>query len=187
MWFEHFNKFLTEYEHIADYVVGGEFEDYALRCHAYPVSAKNPWHNDLGFTTYTYYLHKEWHINWDATLLILPMGSVPEYSQWMELEEGTKHYDSYAELKSPMEMFQQKEKYKSIIDKGIGTFVSPKPNRLILIQKNSVHGITRVDPDAGDNIRVTLTGAIGEKGWRERIKRFENAEIEDDGKVSIKE
>ena len=38
----------------------------------------------------------------------------------------------------------------------------------------------RVDPDAGDNIRVTLTGAIGEKGWRERIKRFENAEIEDD-------
>ena len=36
LWFEHFNKFLNEYEHIADYVEGGEFEDYALRCHAYP-------------------------------------------------------------------------------------------------------------------------------------------------------
>ena len=40
LWFEHFNKFLNEYEHIADYVEGGEFEDYALRCHAYPVNAK---------------------------------------------------------------------------------------------------------------------------------------------------
>ena len=46
LWFEHFNKFLNEYEHIADYVEGGEFEDYALRCHI-SRNAK-PWHNDLG-------------------------------------------------------------------------------------------------------------------------------------------
>ena len=44
-------------------------------------------------------------------------GSVPEYSQWMELEEGTKHYDSYAELKSPMEMFQQKENTNQLLIK----------------------------------------------------------------------
>ena len=36
--------------------------------------------------------------------------------------EGTKHYDSYKELRSPMKMFQQKEKYKSIIDKGMWNF-----------------------------------------------------------------
>jgi len=186
VWFEHFNKFLNEYEHIGDYVEGGKFEDYAMRCHAYPVNSKNPWHSDLGFTTYTYYVHKDWQINWDSTLLIVPMGSVPEYSQWIELMEGTKHYDSYKELRSPMEMFQQKEKFQSIIDKGVGTFVSPKPNRLVLIQKNSVHGITRVDPDAGDNIRVTLTGAIGEVGWRDRVTRLADAEIKEDGKVGIK-
>ena len=37
------------------------------------------------------------------------MGSVPEYSQWMELEEGTKHYDSYAELKSPWKCFNKRK------------------------------------------------------------------------------
>ena len=67
--------------------------------------------SDICFTIYTYYVHKDWQINWDSTLLIVPMGSVPEYSQWIELMEGTKHYDSYKELRSPMEMFQQKEKW----------------------------------------------------------------------------
>ena len=40
----------------------------------------------------------------------------------------------------------------------MGTFISPKPNRLVLINKNVVHGITRVDKDAGENVRLTLTG-----------------------------
>jgi len=55
-------------------------------------------------------------------------------------------------------MFEQSEKQKNLIDYGLGTFVSPKPNRLVLIGKNVVHGITRVDKDAGENVRLTLTG-----------------------------
>ncbi len=154
-----------------------------MRCHAYPANSKNPWHCDFGFTTYTYYLHKKWQINWDSTLCILPLGTAQEYSQWLELKEGTVHHDSYKELNSPLEMFEQQRQFKPIMDVGLGTFVSPKPNRLILIQKNSIHGITRVDPDAGDNIRVTLTGAIGEVGWRDRVKRLADTEIKADGKV----
>ena len=65
-------------------------------------------------------------------------------------------------------------------------FFLKKTFQLVLIQKNSVHGITRVDPDAGDNIRVTLTGAIGEVGWRDRVTRLADAEIKEDGKVGIK-
>ena len=61
-----------------------------------------------------------------------------------------------------MEMFEQSSKFQSIIDHGLGIFVSPKPNRLVLINKNVIHGITRVDPDAGQNSRVTLTGFIEE-------------------------
>jgi len=55
-------------------------------------------------------------------------------------------------------MFEQAEKTKNLMDYGMGTFISPKPNRLVLINKNVVHGITRVDKDAGENVRLTLTG-----------------------------
>ena len=177
LWFDHFSEFLNTTEDINHIVPGideGIF-DIALRCHAYPVGSKNPWHFDLGFSTYTYYLHKNWQANWDSTLLVLPEGSV-EFDQVLPLMTGTKHYDSYAEIGSPMEMFAQSEKLKSVIDKGLGTFISPKPNRLVLIKAGVVHGINRVDSDAGDNVRVTLTGLVVEKDYKTRLPHFANME-----------
>jgi hypothetical protein len=161
IWFEHFSKFLSECDEVKPYVAS--FEEFAMRTHAYPIGSKNPWHHDLGFTTYTYYMHKHWQINWDATLLVVPADSV-NYIQRLQLDENTKHYDSYKEIMSPMEMFEQRKKFQSIIDYGLGIFVSPKPNRLILINKGVVHGITRVDADAGENIRLTITGMVKEVG-----------------------
>ena len=178
LWFEHFHTFLTTCPEV-DYFVKDAttkgIEDFAMRCHAYPVGSKNPWHYDLGFSTYTYYLHKEWKVNWDSTLLILPRDSA-EYKQVMDLMDGTVHYDIYKEQNSPMEMFEQKHKYDNIMDVGHGTFVMPKPNRLVLIKHDTIHGINRVDSDAGENVRVTLTGAVAEQGWRERLPHMANVE-----------
>lgn len=178
LWFEHFHKFLTTCPDVDYFVENATTEgiyDFAMRCHAYPSGSKNPWHFDLGFSTYTYYLHKEWQVNWDSTLLILPKGSAT-YNQTMEIMDGSVHYDSYNEINSPMEMFQQKNKYDNIMDVGHGTFVMPKPNRLVLIKHDCVHGITRVDSDAGENIRVTLTGAVGEKNWKQRLPHLADVE-----------
>ena len=106
LWFDNLSKFLDTAKNINHVVPGIEdgIFDIALRCHAYPVGSKNPWHFDLGFSTYTYYLHKNWQANWDSTLLVLPEGSV-DFEQVLPLKEGTVHYDSYADLESPMEMF----------------------------------------------------------------------------------
>jgi Rps23 Pro-64 3,4-dihydroxylase Tpa1-like proline 4-hydroxylase len=154
IWFNAIKKFADTCEPAQQFVKG--YTDIAMRCHAYPVGSKNPWHTDMGGVTYSYYLHKHWQINWDATLLILPKGSV-EYKQVMPKLPGTKQYDSYKGTGS-LELFEQANKVKNLIEYGVGTFVSPKPNRLILINKNVVHGITRVDPDAGENLRISLTG-----------------------------
>jgi len=154
LWFQAIHEFSSKCEAAQPYVK--KYTDIAMRCHAYPVGSKNPWHMDLGATTYTYYLHKEWEINWDSTLLVLPKGSV-DFKQKMPLLPGTVQHDSYKDLVS-LELFEQKEKNKNLIEHGLGTFVSPKPNRLVLINGGTVHGITRVDPDAGQNMRVTLTG-----------------------------
>ena len=137
-----------------EYVAG--YTDIAMRCHGYPVGSKNPWHTDMGGVTYSYYLHKHWQINWDSMLLVLPKDSV-EYKQIMRKLPGTKQQDTYRST-GTLEMFEQAEKQKGLIEHGMGYFVAPKPNRLVLINKNVVHGITRVDKDAGENVRLTMTG-----------------------------
>jgi hypothetical protein len=83
-----------------------------------------------------------------------------EEAELLKLDENSVHTDSYAEYNMPMEMFEQSKKFSSIIEYGRGIFVSPKPNRLVLINKNVIHGVTRVDSDAGENVRVSLTGGI---------------------------
>lgn len=154
IWATAIKTFADDCAEAQDFVAG--YTDIAMRCHGYPVGSKNPWHTDMGGVTYSYYLHKHWQINWDSTLLVLPRGSV-EYKQIMRKLPGTKQIDTYRGT-GTLEMFEQAEKQKNLIDYGIGTFISPKPNRLVLIGKNVVHGITRVDKDAGENVRLTLTG-----------------------------
>ena len=163
LWLEHLEKFVVTCPSMKKFAE--DYEEMSVRCHAYPVGSKNPWHTDLGMPTYTFYLHKNWEINWDSTLLVLPYDSI-EYNQRMQLLEGTKQYDDYTDI-GAMEMFEQSEKFKSILEYGQGTFVSPKPNRLIFINKGVVHGINRVDSDAGQNLRVSLTGFVQETKWRE--------------------
>ena len=159
LWFEHFTAFLDNCPDSKDFV-NEKYYNIAMQCHGYPVGSKNPWHTDLGYSTYTYYLHKKWQINWDSTLLIIPMEAKLEYEQLLKLDKNSVHTDSYAKDNMPMEMFEQSKKFSSIIEYGRGIFVSPKPNRLVLINKNVIHGVTRVDSDAGENVRVSLTGGI---------------------------
>lgn len=156
IWFHRLSKFLDTNE-AKDFV--GSYQGYSCRCYAYPVGGKNPWHDDMGFLTYAYYLHKRWQINWDGTLLIIPKDEI-QYDQLLDVDEKSVSYDQYTDLKTPMEMFEQADKYRNILDCGRGIFVSPKPNRLVIINKNVVHGINRVDADAGENIRLSLGGAI---------------------------
>ena len=170
IWFHRFNKFLST--DVAKEFVG-EYRGYSCRCCAYPVGGKNPWHDDIGFLTYSYYLHKHWQINWDGTLLIIPKDKV-DYNQMIELEENSKRSDEYSKNNTPMEMFEQSKKYKNILDYGYGYFVSPKPNRLVIINKDIVHGINRVDTDAGENVRLTLTGGIFPKKYVGPIDEKDN-------------
>ena len=156
IWFHRFNKLLAT-DIVKNFV--GEIVGYSCRGFAYPVGGKNPWHDDMGVMTYAFYLHKKWQINWDGTLLIIPKNSI-KYSQLLDVDKDSKGLDEYSKANTPMEMFSQEEKYKEIIDHGTGFFVSPKPNRLVIINKDVVHGINRVDPDAGENVRLSIGGGI---------------------------
>ena len=166
IWFHRFRKLLNECNDVKTFV--GDYKSFTARAYAYPVGSKNPWHEDMGTLTYAYYMHKEWQINWDGILLIVPYNKV-ELKQLLNLNNGTVHNDDYKLSMSPMEMFEQREKYKNILDYGSGYFIAPKPNRLVIINKHVVHGINRVDKDAGENIRLSISGCIFPTNFEEKI------------------
>lgn len=160
IWADAMKTFADNCKDAQDYTSG--YTDITMRCHAYPVGSKNPWHHDMGGVTYSYYLHKQWHINWDGVLLVMPKNSV-QYKQSMDKLPGTVYTNTYTDAGAgpgTLEMFEQEEKQKHLIEHGMGFFVAPKPNRLVLINRDVIHGISRVDTDAGQNIRLTMTGCF---------------------------
>ncbi|HWC73558.1 MAG TPA: hypothetical protein VG454_06445, partial [Gemmatimonadales bacterium] len=43
-------------------------------------------------------------------------------------------------------------------ESGLALCVLPKPNRFVLIRKDTYHMVTRVDPRAGDRARIAFAG-----------------------------
>jgi hypothetical protein len=47
---------------------------------------------------------------------------------------------------------------EALLAKGIGTYVMPKPNRLIIVGQGHPHKVASVSPNAGDHVRATFAG-----------------------------
>ena len=156
LWFEKLSDFLKVQKKENNFLE--DYKKFSCRAHAYPRGSKLPWHTDQGVITYSYYLHDTWQINWGGATYFIPIDK--SYKQSLTIQPGSKHYDSYKGTLKPVDLFEQKEKYSPLMQKGLGYFIYPKPNRLVFINNNVAHGMSRVDEDAGEHIRISLTGGI---------------------------
>lgn len=107
-----------------------------------------PWHEDLGEEgeyngALIYYLHKEWRGNWGGELMVLAEDRYEQPSEGsidLAFIQGTG-------LRSP-----------SHVTGGVGTFILPKPNRLVVMRPGLVHSVNSVSPLAGEAMRFSLAG-----------------------------
>lgn len=120
------------------------FEDVTYRSYLYPRGCKLSWHDDS--TVYcgaaTFYAHPKWGSTWGGELMVAevpPLGSVFKNSP------NKPHMDHAWE-----------DEYIHIY--GMGQFVTPKPNRLVIMAPGVYHAINRVDADAGDHPRSSVVG-----------------------------
>lgn len=114
------------------------WETLMLRAYVYPRGTKLGWHNDLGYKAAAiFYVHPEWASTWGGELML---AKTPESGDF-----PPPHLDHRVE-----DRFL--EKY------GMGTYVTCKPNRLVLTRAGVWHSINRVDPDAGDHCRASVVG-----------------------------
>ncbi|MBA4117830.1 MAG: proline hydroxylase [Candidatus Puniceispirillum sp.] len=123
----------------------GETWDYfQLRPTLYPAGSALSWHRhhpDKTVGAYIYYAHTTWDPAWGGELLIAP----PETAAL-----------PFAE--TPATGFEPASEKDSLLEEGFGTYIMPKPNRLVILSTHAQHCIKRVEASAGDHVRLSVQG-----------------------------
>ena len=135
-----FQHLLPIAEELSDWV-GDEWDKIAARPYVYPAATALSWHGDdheLFTGAFVYYAHPVWNAHWGGELLIA------------ETEEDAD---------TPMMAYRfETENYsESLLELGMGRFIMPKPNRLIVLGKQP-HMVCPVRAAAGHNVRATVAG-----------------------------
>lgn len=101
------------------------------------------WHTD-GFS-YTgalaYYPHLEWNCLWGGELLFV--------------DEQTRQDPQHFSRKY---LLDNREENERLLDPGVGRFVFPNPNRLVLIAAGNEHMLAEIRDAAGNNVRAAFAG-----------------------------
>jgi hypothetical protein len=120
------------------------YHDVTYRSYLYPRGTKLSWHDDsqVYCGAATYYCHKKWGSTWGGELCV---AEVPPLGQVFKSSPNKPHIDH-----------EWEDNYVNII--GMGHFINPKPNRLVLMAPGVYHSINRVDVDAGDHPRCSIVG-----------------------------
>ena len=114
------------------------WDSLMLRSYIYPRGTKLNWHNDLGYKAAAIlYVHPEWASTWGGELMI---AKTPESADF------------------PPPHLDHREEDKFLEKFGIGTYITCKPNRLVITKGGVWHSINRVDADAGDHCRSAVVG-----------------------------
>ena len=119
----------------------------SVRPYLYPRGTKLSWHDDS--TVYcaaaTYYCHLKWGSTWGGELMVAEVPGLAQVFQGKNLSKP--HMDH-----------EWEDQYINIY--GMGNFITPKPNRLVLMAPGTYHAINRVDADAGDHLRAAIVGFL---------------------------
>ena len=132
---------LFEHEEAYRELVGTDWERVSARAYVYPAETALSWHRDdseLYAGAFIYYAHPRWDAHWGGELLIA------DQSEASDLPIMAYRFEtaSYSE---------------QLLDLGTGSFIAPKPNRLVLLA-GAPHSVARISPAAGDCVRASVSG-----------------------------
>lgn len=129
--------FLSLASRFPDLVTPG-WGDLRIHSHICNRGTKLNWHIDGHcHAALTYYPHKRWESTWGGELFVpeLPPQKKPK-----------RTYNNNWE--------------NEVLKDGIGIYITPKPNRCVITAPGVLHQVTRIDPDAGDAVRVSIVGFL---------------------------
>lgn len=111
----------------------------------YPPGSGLSWHTDSSMYSgaFAYYLHPVWDPQWGGELVL----AHPSAREQRELVPGDHS-----------QRFDRSRLAASVAEVGVGHYVVPRRNRLVVIAGGHPHKIARVDPTAGHHVRASIAG-----------------------------
>lgn len=113
--------------------------------YAYPTGTALSWHKDAVYKgAFIYYVHPYWGATWGGELLVASP------------DDNERATDQTQAVSTPA--FDAREESAFLMDTGKGRYYMPKPNRLIVIRPGVNHMVKKVEPNAGENLRCSISG-----------------------------
>jgi hypothetical protein len=122
------------------------------------------WHRDADqhAGTWVYFAHREWNIEWGGELLVAHEADIP------------REFGPYLHRLRPMEELPEPPAWRSHLDnvdanellmaRGLGSYLVPKPNRLVVLKGGTPRAIAKVRTSAGRHVRASFGGFFVKKG-----------------------
>jgi hypothetical protein len=126
-------------------LVADSWARLSARAYVYPHGTGLSWHVDdheLYAGAFIYYAHPHWNAHWGGELLIAELGEPEPDEDDLPIMGYRFETEAYSER---------------LLDMGCGSFVMPKPNRLVLLA-GAPHMVAPVSPAAGHNVRASVAG-----------------------------
>lgn len=140
-------------------VEGEEWRTLAIAPRLYERNSGLYWHRDspsIVTGSCTFYAHPEWNVQWGGELFIAHESAraIPDdYGPHM-IEPKDVMGRGLVQLSGHLD---NREVNRALMESGMGHYVMPKPNRLVVMRTGNPHMISKVQPAAGDHVRASLT------------------------------
>ena len=143
-------------------LVGKEGKDWrtiAMAPRIYERHSSLYWHRDTPSVvtgSCTYYAHPEWNVQWGGELFIAHPSAlnIPDRCGPSMIEPKEVMGRGKVQLSGHLD---NSEVNDQLMDAGMGYYVMPKPNRLVVMRTGNPHMITKVQAAAGDHVRASVT------------------------------
>lgn len=132
---------------------GRDWLGFTAKPFLYPQGAGLSWHEDTNSYTgaFTYYAHPQWNVQWGGELMFTGAAATDRAAGQASIYHRDPKVRSGQHLDNSLENAR-------LMEQGLGQFVFPKPNRLVIVQTGVAHAVNPVTKAAGDRVRASVAG-----------------------------
>jgi hypothetical protein len=130
---------------------GIDWDYFTGRSFLYKQGDALSWHSDGAASgQWVLYIHPQWKAHWGGELMIADLHHLGPRTLRTGSDPSTTARVGYH--------IDSADESVALMERALGTFVLPRPNRLVVMASGVHHMIRRVDSSAGDHVRSSLTG-----------------------------
>jgi len=149
-----FKKVLENADRFIEWV-GKKGEDWQIltgKAFLFPNGSGLSWHTDRSGRTgsFSFYGHSQWNVQWGGELLVADE-SLKDYRQPQPERYGN---DEQKRVGPQLDNSYENER---LMERGVGHYVFPKPNRLVVIGSGNFHRIN-TSGSTGTHVRCSISG-----------------------------